>query len=280
LAIAPDRLEISALTKKPKNEMKKLSKYLVVFLMLAAACTKNHSYEPVNSDIKISIWETIDSTGRSLQFKCETKEIFPCFNYQIVTRFTKYPNSFVIDFTGIYIPEMCLTAFGPALSIIDLGNPGNSVYDIEISVEQSRNSGKLIVTSDYYIIDFERNDRIEFTNPILNRIPENTIWGTIGYHSPDTEPIVESFIETMINMGAKNRSYVPGDYGYFTIDKDGKIEPPQMHGNYFIRPFIFEYSGESDALKEIVRDFGLNFDDKLKILLYNTEGDMFRSWAQ
>jgi hypothetical protein len=260
--------------------MKPLTKYLAIILLFALGCSKQESFEPIVSDIEITMVETIDSTGRTFQLKCETKEHYHCANYQLVSKLNKVSNSYEIDFEGIDIPGVCLAAFGPALASIDFGSPENAVYDLVITTDETTSSGKLIVSEDYYILDFDKTERLEFINPILNRVPENTIWGTIGYHSPDTEPIVNSFIESLITIGVKDRSYLPGDYGYFIIDKDGNIEPPQMHGNYFIRPFIFEYSGESETVKEIVRDFGLNFDDKLKILLYTTEGDMFRSWAQ
>lgn len=260
--------------------MKSVAKYLIIILLFTSGCSKQESFEPIASDIEITMVETIDSTGRTFQLKCETKEHYPCANYKLVSRLNKVSNSYEIDFNGIDIPGVCLTAFGPALANIELGNPANGVYDIVITTDETINSGKLYVSTDHYILDFDQTGRIGFTNHILNRVPENTIWGTIGYHNSDTKPLAEEFIESLKNLGAETRSYLPGNYGYFSISSKGEIEPPENHGNYFIDAFILEYTGKSGNLKDIVRNYGLNYNDRLKILLYTTEGDMFRSWAQ
>lgn len=260
--------------------MKPLAKYLVIIFLFASSCSKQESFEPIVSDIEITMVETIDSTGRMFQFKCETIEEYPCANYHLLSSLNKVSNAYEIDFKGIDIPGVCLAAFGPARANIEFGNPANAVYDLVITTDETTSSGKLYVSTDYYILDFDKTGRIGFLNPILNRIPENTIWGTIGYHASDTEPLAEEFIESLKNLGAKTRSYLPGDYGYFSISSNGQIEPPENHGNYFIDAFILEYTGKSDNLKDIVRNYGLNYNDRLKILLYTTEGDMFRSWAK
>ena len=260
--------------------MKSLAKYLVIILLFALGCSKQESFEPIVSDIEITMVETIDSTGRTFQLKCVTKEHYPCANYHLVSNLTKASNSYVIDFMGIEIPEVCLAAFGPALANIELGNPANAVYDLVIKTDEATSTGKLYVSTDHYILDFVQTGRIGFTNPILNRVPENTIWGTIGYHNSDTKTLAEEFIESLKSLGAETRSYLPGDYGYFSISSKGQIEPPENHGNYFIDAFILEYTGKSNNLKDVVRNYGLNYNDKLKILLYTTRGDMFRSWAQ
>jgi hypothetical protein len=83
---------------------------------------------------------------------------------------------------------------GPATTNIDLGAIPNGTYPVNLTVESNESEGQLIVTTDYYAILLNNPKQLKITNNPLKRIPENTIWGTIGYHSGSTEALVSSLI--------------------------------------------------------------------------------------
>lgn len=257
-------------------------RYLSLFVcaLLIVACKKDSMESRIDSDVKISMWEYSDSTGRKLELKCETDKSYGCCNYTILHSLSVSGSNIEINFTGIYQPDMCLTSFGPATTSVDLSSLPNGSYPLTIRVERRKSQGNLIVTSDYYEIDLDETRSVEIITPVLRRIPANTIWGTVGYHSNATSMLVQSFVDSLQFYGAAIQPNAPGYYGYFDIDANNAILPPDNHGYYFIRPFIFSYSGNSHSIKTLVRNYGLNFGDSLNIDLRSTQGHHFMSWVQ
>ncbi len=254
--------------------------YITVILSLLCSCRKDSAEDKIDSDIKIKMWETVDSTKRTLQFYCSTKKEYSCSNYEISKWFGASSNNVDLYFQSIIVYDFCLTSIGPATTTIDLGTLASGTYNLDIKVEQEKSEGHLIVTPDSYTIKLDKQVQLQIVNPSLKRVPENSIWGTVGYHTNATETLVQSFIDSLQFLGVISQTYPPGDYGYFKINSVGQIVPPQNHGYYFIRPFIYHYSGNSFALETLVKNYGAAYDDSLNIILYTTKGEIFRSWMQ
>lgn len=258
----------------------RLITFTTVFLLLLCGCKKDTLVDKIDSDIKIKMWETVDSTSRTLQFYCSTEKEYGCSNFGISKTFNKSSHNIDIDFNGILLSDFCLTSIGPATTTIDLGTLSNGIYNLNIKVERKKSEGKLIVTSNYYEITLDKQKQLQIINSPLYRIPTNTIWGTVGYHSSSTTTLVQTFIDSLQLLGATVETYQPGDYGYFEINSGGQIKPPANHGYYFVRPFIYNYSGNTSLLKKLVKNYGANYNDSLNIILYTTKGEIFRSWTQ
>ncbi len=224
------------------------------------------------------MWETLDSTKRTLQFYCSTEKVYGCSNYSINKTLRKSSDNINIDFSGILIYDFCLTSLGPATTIVDLGTLSSGTYNLNIKVDRNRGEGRLIVTSDYYVIELDKQKQLKIINTPLHRVPTNTIWGTVGYHRSSTATLVQTFIDSLQFLGATAQTYQSGHYGYFEINSRGEIILPQNHGYYYIRPFIFNYDSNTSSLKKIVKNYGANYGDSLIINLYTTKGELFRSW--
>ena len=251
----------------------------LILLLLFYGCEKDHNIENINSDIIITLWENLENSGRSFELKCETEEEYPCCNYSILNDFSINYKSISINFKKISKPEVCLTAFGPAKAYLNFGYLANDTYDLEIKVINRKSYGKLTVTDNYYSIDLYYQKKIQLTQYTLNRIPQNTIWGTIEYYTNTSSNLAQSFIDSLQILGATSKTYNSGEYGYFNINSSGSIEPPQNHGYYLIKPYIFEYRNNMDSLKTLVSNYGINYGDSLSIILYNDKGEKFMSWV-
>jgi hypothetical protein len=251
-----------------------------ICIILLFGCDKNPLEENINSDIQIVMKEILDSNSRKLQFICSTEDEYPCSNYTINNSIKFSDNEINIQFNEISTPDLCFTSIGPATAMIDMGKlePGN--YDLEIKVKNRRSSGKLVVTSNYYEIQMDKTRKLEIANYTLNRIPDNSIWGKVGYHYTSTEALVESFIDSLMILGATSNEYSTGDYGYFQIATNGQISFPGLSGYHFQKPFIFHFSQNSTLLKNLVRNYGQTFGDSVSISLFNTRGEVYRSWVQ
>jgi len=254
-------------------------KYIIIILVFfIVSCNKDSSNEKITSDINIEMREKIDSTSRTFQFICKTQEEYPCCNYQIGNSFIKNSDRVEINFDGIIKPEVCLTAIGPATTTLDFGAISNGTYDLEINTEGKKSTGQLIITSDYYKIDLDKERKIQINYSTLQKIPTNTIWGTVGYQTNTNATVVQTFLDSLQLLGATNQTYPSGMYAYFQINSAGNILPPENHGYDHIKPYIFHYTGITSNLKTIVKEYGKNYGDSLNIVLYTTNGETFRSW--
>ena len=249
--------------------------HATIFLLLLCGCRK----DPTVSDVDVRMWEVMDSTGRTLKFFCSTDRIYGCSNYRISHTFERSGDRVEIEFSGIIVPDVCLTSIGPASATVDLGALPDGTYAIDLQVGGNKNEGQLLITPDQYTISIEQPRQLRVTNSPLQRVPSNTIWGTVGYHSSTTAPLVQSFIDSLQLAGAAVQPYHSGDYGYFQIDTNGDISPPQNSGYYFIRPYVMHYTGGSTALNTLVTNYGIHYGDSMNIILYTTRGEVFRSWT-
>ncbi len=260
--------------------MKRLIQSALVIFLLFSSCKKDKLFDKIDSVIRMKMGETFYPANRTFQFSCSTEKIYECCNYTINKDFDISNNKIDIDFISIINPEICLTATGPATTTVDLGTLSNGTYELKISIGDEKSTGHLIVSTDSYVITLDQQKQIQIVNNTLNRVPANTIWGTVGYDTISTTNLVQTFIDSLQLLGATTPTYATGDYGYFQIDGNGQIVAPTNSGYNFIRPYIYNYSNNSSTIKTLVKNYGMNHNDSLKISLYTTQGEIFNSWVQ
>lgn len=260
--------------------MKKTRFIWGILLLAIVSCIKEESkYEnllPIDSGVNIRLIETFNTSPRTLHLYCSTEKIYGCYNFPIIAESRQSSNAIDISFQGIIQSDFCQTALGPATTTVDLGALNVGTYTLRLSVGKVTHTGKLIVSDDSYKVDFDDNSAFAFSNPRLNRIPEQTIWGLIGYHEAETTSRVDSFLNTLVALGAKKRSYAPGDYYEFWIDEDGDITdyPGALWGYRFDRPFVFHYSGDPAAIESLIKQY----KDDMSIRVHTDKGGRFLSW--
>lgn len=254
--------------------------YLFLALFLFASCKKENP-EDINftntleNNILIEMFESLDSLERNFYLRCKTAETFPCYNYTIKTNSSKSVNSISIRFEEIIKYDMCATAIGPARHTINLGQLSNGIYDLNITVGQLKTLGKLIVTSTNYEVKLNNPKQVEFTTTILNRVPKNTIWGLIGYHEEETDTLIQDFMASLIQIGAIQQPFKPGNYNYFTIDETGQMETPANHGYWFAKPFILRYFGSTQDLKDVLLKYKPYYINTILIRVNTDKGEEF-----
>jgi len=265
-----------------KIKVLKFTAFILIFAGSFFSCNKQRqgSISPIDSAINIRMVETFNISPRTVQFYCSTTKIYPCCNYPIYVVSQQSSNSIVISFKGVIENDLCLTATGPATATIDLGALSYGTYTLTLHNGNVMQTGELVVTPDSYTIHLLDNSDFDFTNAPLNRIPEHTIWGHIGYHQQETSPLVQSFITGLIDLGATKKSYNPGFYGVFEIDTNGDIvQPGDRSGYWFAQSFILHYSGNitnvEQLVKQYARDYGTEY---MYISVYTDKGEQFLSW--
>ncbi len=235
-----------------------------------SSCIKDDHTELIKSKINIKPWELLDTNNREFVLYSSTEKIYPCCNYFIIfDSFVRY-NEVYIRFNSIYKPEICLTALGPAKADVNLGRLPEGTYSLNIFVHKLHNSGRLIVTNDYYKLDLPNSKSISIENNKLYRIPDNTIWGYTSYRG-SIDGLEQSFIDSLQILGANEKEFNPGEYGYFKIEPDGEFVMSGTQSS-IRKHFIFEYPNEVSLIENLVRNYAVNHPDSLRIRLYTDKG--------
>jgi hypothetical protein len=262
--------------------MKTFLKFTVlsaVLLGLFTSCNETESGY-VESEINIRMVEMYNTSPRTLWLFCYTTKIFPCINFPILFDLNQNSNEINIVFRGV--PEdigICLTAVGPARTSIDLGTLGQGTFRLNIQNGETRHAGELIVSADSYEINFPNNPDLRFTNTPLNKIPENTIWGVIGWHREETYTLAQSFLTDLMDLGAKKKPFTPGYYTGFVINQNHeKTTPDALWGFWFHQLFIFHYSADMADVEQLIKQYARYHRDHISIRLSTDRGERFMSW--
>ena len=237
---------------------------------------KENSTPPIDSNIRITLSEQLSRERRTLTLNCATTKIYPCVNYQLDYSLARQGNTFIIQFHGVSIGEICFTATGPARASIDLGSLGAGVYRLVIT-NGDRLISELNVTTDSYVVSGTEGPTITFPAPRLNRVPDYTVWGLIGYASLGDASVAQAYLDSLEARGATTQVLAPGDYGYFSIDQNGEIVTPPNHGYYFALPYVRRFAGDPTSLQDVVRYFGQTQIVSVRLLTWR--GDTYYSWV-
>jgi hypothetical protein len=256
----------------------------LICILCIIACSKNKTTTipgrglKIEDSLKIRMAEEVDSLKRTLKLTCFTKKQFECSNFYITNTIKITGNVISIHFNEIQSPDICLTAIGPASAVLNFENILNGKYVLEIYINNSKIESQLDVSAASYKITAPTQSSVEFINPVLNRVPTNTIWGKVHYHANSTGILVQKFIDSLQILGATPTTYLPGNYLDFQIDSSGQIKQIQEAGYHFTRHYIFQYNNSSAALKKLVRNFGVTYPDSVSITLNTVKGETFYSW--
>lgn len=257
----------------------KIILFCIAYSMLILGYKTDLTDSAFDKNIGIRMIEDIDSTKRTLTLKCGTEENFTCSNFSIASSHTVSNDKITLNFTGIIKSGICNRSIGPATASISLGTLNNNNYELEINIGSSKIIGQIAVSNGSYKVTIPDQSKVKFVNPDLYRVPDNTIYGTVHYHSGTTSPLVQIFFDSLKYYGATPTLYTPGDYGNFQIEANGQIKQTKNSAYYFTQHYIYKYANSSESLEKLVKYFGLKHPDLIHIRLYTTQGGAFYSWV-
>jgi hypothetical protein len=257
-----------------------LALYCLILLISCEDPDLGLKSNPIDSKIIIEPREVLEPNSRRLTLSCATERIYPCINFPIITEQQIVGNSIKIDFTSVEESMVCLTALGPARTVVDLNALPNGEYTLELNNAQLKNKGTLKLTDTDISLIFGIRNGIDFERINTKRVPQKTYWGTIGYHVQSSSTKADEFIQKFEDLGAVFNKQSPGHYFYYEIDNFGNmITHVENSGYHFIKGFIFQYDGDESKLKELVQVEGKNHKATLSIKLETYKGEVFYNWG-
>lgn len=255
--------------------MKRFTKtcVLIITFFLISSCdvieVDNSSIYPLDSKIIFKVVESYDNydSVSTPQFYVElkTEKEYGCFNYSIPAEIKVEEKSIVIEILGIYKPDVCLAAIGPARTRIKLAQL-SGFYEINITNNNFSDKYNLLVTDSLIIIDGKETTDTKPSINFLWRYPENSFVFLCGTTLSDSS-LCGSFIDTL-QSAVKLREFHFSDFAEIPY-------PTASQGYYYdanARYFYYESEEEFDKIEDVMRRFKYRYfpnDDGIGLTIIN-----------
>lgn len=233
--------------------MKKLSRlFLVSFLLLflnTCDVLDDGDYgkiTPLDGKINFKVIESFDGyetiSVPEIFIEMQTEKYYPCCNYGIANTFRFEDRKIKINTTGIVKPNICLTAFGPAIASIKLGNI-TGVYEIELSGDNFTDRYNLLISDSLIILDGQGTS---YTNPstyFMYRYPKNSFAYRYNTYAADST-FYFGFLDTLMNVI---------NITEFAFSDLAEIPYQTTNGTYIVRYFYYENENEFNKIASIMK---------------------------
>ena len=262
-------------------KLKTLSLFIIAtftFIFLSCDNSDYENLEPIEGNIIFNIQEGYRNlysiSEPDIMLSMATEKIYPCFNWSIISEATIQGNKISINILGIYVPEMCLTALGPAESILFLDIPEGE-YSLYFSYENVTDSYVLTITDSCIKIT---EDVSQFTKPkfkLFWRYPHNSFACLCGTTNENSW-ICEDFLDTLLSKIHLEE---------FQFPDSGEIPYPRSSmGHHYDMPakyFFYKKDGDFDKAGEILKSYTQNVIAQYSgvgISLINWKNKKYLSW--
>jgi len=253
---------------------------LSVSLLSALGCDIFDSEEltPIEGNIIFTVQEGYQDyfaiAKPQILMPMATEKIYPCINFDIVSDISHFPNMILTEPLGIYEPDICFTALGPARSEVSLPLPSGTFH--LLFRYRGTTDGYWLTVSDSYIRVVEEISH--FTRPEFNlwrRYPRDSFAYLCGT-TDDTRWICEDFLDSLL-------SYI--DLAEFQFPDSGHIPYPcSSAGHVYEMPARYFCYGEEEDFIEAGRILETYTEDVIlphqgvSIMLIGWNNRIFRSW--
>ena len=267
----------------------KTSNIYSLFLIISTIClfsceesnnnTNDYYYIPgdllhVNIYERNSFYFDYDSTAPQGIIHISTDEIYPCCNWPLNINKIEHPSYLNITIQGLYIPNICATAFGPAQSYTEF-NLNNGNYSINIKTDDLIDQLLIYVTDSSIQVNSHDPSFITIDDTLIWRYrPNSFVYNCGTLH--ETDWIYSDFKDSILSVEGIKQFY------YSEI---GRIPYARYSdGHYSDHPCLFfQYSDEFvwEIVKEKLISFSTNTISQYEgvgIYLENFMGDRVLSW--
>ncbi len=251
---------------------------IALLALLASGCRFNDDPRPVFIDLEdsfqLDLFEKLDFSTRQVQLLLTTLKPLPCQNYSLDYDLFHSGTNIQLQLNSLNPPtDECITPPLPLTTAISLGYLIPNDYKLEIVINDVlAYTGTLEVTPEWYSLHLPSGQGIELLHDTLYRIPANAIWGYAGYDDPQLDQLAADFLDALEALSEPMPLY-EGHYGYFTIDASGQptFHPPAEE--LYVRPFFRLYTGEREALIQLLEQYRAQSGNQLTIQLYTHRGE-------
>jgi hypothetical protein len=236
-----------------------------------------NTQDSITSDIKffpVELYENYSIIGNpKLNLYFKTTEIFPCINYNIAISEFVNNNELKLRFDSIIQYDICLTAPGPATSIIELPLNTNSLILLN---GESIDKYYIDITEEKVIINPKDNSFSNLTYNILFRYPKNSFNYQCDIDTSEIQ-IYLDFLKilndslSLVEFNFSGEGRIP--YGKDYIDRNR-----QCLNKYYKYESNAEFDRAGELLRNFVLENNINNNSSAYISLISWNNKKFLSW--
>lgn len=204
----------------------------------------------------------------------ESLKIYDSSGYEIETKVKIQNQDIAIQVLSVKKPAIGTGEPGPATAFVTLGALANGVYHFSLSLGiPVLSEGTLTVNDGHYELSIPEPQGVIFQNMVLERVPENMIWGYAETPGEAQEPLADAFILDLKTITA-DPGLAPGFYGYFTVTGAGGLFfhrsfAPKGPADIFVR----RLTASPDALGALLQSHRSAGQTSLNIRCLTTFGE-------
>jgi hypothetical protein len=251
---------------------------LVSLFMLFSACTNLSDPDEtlilnVDNEFEISIKEILGNDERSIAFQITSLEKQDCEKTELDIKKKESSDQLNIEITDIIFPPNCGELGSYPIGVATFAVL-ERIYKLEVNVNDVINhNGILEVADNTYKLALENAKGLILTKDILNRVPDNFVWGYYTTEKMDEINKINDFLETH-NLEINALSNLSqGYYSYFNIDDNGLIEVELETTTGSTISFGFE-NLSIKSLEAEINDFK-SINPEIDIFMFGSDGSAF-----
>lgn len=229
---------------------------------------------PIDSKVLFSFSEYISSSERTTSLFFKTERIYNMGGYEIVGTVARNGNQISVILDSIQAPEAGIAILSPASLSSDLGVLPDDLYSMTISINGKTVAALMLLSDTSYTTKVQSNNLTATSCPVLLRVPRNIIWGQAESF---TSTVYQSFLDSLITLGATPASLQAGYYGYFTVNSDGSDTIPSALGYPYGRHFLYQFNADTSLSLALVKTFAKRYQDSIYVELLGGRGEMYYS---
>lgn len=256
-----------------------LTKLLVGFVLMGFAGCKLSKDDKdivvkVDPEFSIGMFEELNQT-RDFQLTFETVENQSCSSNIINFFSDKKDRSLTLNLNEIVEVENCQTGSGVAGGHASFDYLPTGIYNLELNLKNALTStGKLTVSNEMYSLDLEQGNGFVAKIAELMRIPQSTIWGYVAYKQSQQSTDAQAFL-TDLNAKTNALSLSKGNFGYFSVDQNGKLSLNNTPDYNNIKTFYRTQTGVKSDIETLLSDYRAQFQDgSMEFKVFTWEGEM------
>lgn len=235
--------------------------------------------EPLDSNLLFNVSESFNDYSEdifpSIYLNLSSEKIYGCMNNSINSMLNSNGNIISIDVIGIVVPDVCLTALGPATKRFKL-DLREGEYQIIFNVNGKQNQFSLNITKDLIEVKEIKSSAVFCSINKTARFPEKSMAYLCGT-TVDMKFIEEDFLDTL-------KSVI--ELTEITFPADCQIPFPDSSSGYWhnnpAKYFIYKSESDFDKIKEVLSLYKQNHFagiDGIGISFYNWRNKYIYSWT-
>ena len=203
-----------------------------------------------------------------------TEREYGCVNYAILTNISIRQHIIEVSLLGVGVPEVCLTAIGPAWSRHEL-HLRNGDYGLRFRRGKQVDDYSIAVSDSSVVITGEPGEISRPLAGVFWRFPVNSFAYLCGA-TKETSWVCDAFADSLLTTLPLVEFYFP--------DVGVRPYPAETQGHYFDTParyFRYERSEDFTRAGELLRRFNQRVLESMvgvNIWLENWRGEYYRSW--